>query len=77
MKPIVVKKANITAKSWTFILSVLPNRLNQDSPLRLASREDALVFGKRMFEPPLSVVKWSVVGSMDSPNFPFQKIASH
>ena len=79
MKPIVIKKGvnnNTTTKSWTFIVSVLPNRLNQDSPLRFASNKDALVFGKRMFEPPLSVVKWSCVASIESPNFPFQKIGT-
>ena len=68
-------------QSWTFLLSVLPNliskenraRLNQDSPLRLATREDAISFGKRMFEPPLSIIRWDIVGSQEAPNFPFKK----
>ena len=73
-------------QSWTFLLSIMPiliskedkraKRVNQDSPLRLATREDAISFGKRMFEPPLSVVKWSCVASIESPNFPFQKIGT-
>jgi hypothetical protein len=74
---------NITVKSWTFLLSILPGlireedrakRCNQDSPLRFASREEALAFGKRMFEPPLAVVNWSVVGSMEQLNFPLAAI---
>ena len=67
-------------KSWTFLLSV-PNyiagyhkgEINQDSPLRLATREDAISFGKRMFEPPLSIIRWDIVGSQEAPNFPFKK----
>jgi hypothetical protein len=52
-------------QSWTFLLSmnhmIIPDadkktRTNQDSPLRLATREDALAFGESMFEPPLSVL---------------------
>ena len=69
-------------KSWTFFLSVLPSlikiedraKLNQDSPLRLARQVYALAFGARMFEPPLSIVKWSIVGSQDAPNFPFKNL---
>lgn len=68
-------------QSWTFLLSILPNlfkpedrdKLIQDSPLRFASKEDALAFGKKVFEPPLSVVKWTIVSSQDTPNFPFKK----
>lgn len=69
-------------QSWTFLLSILPNLFRgedrntkpiQDSPLRFASQEDALAFGKKVFEPPLSVVKWSIISSQDAPNFPFKK----
>ena len=72
-----------TPKSWTFLLQInvgaiyisdWRSKLNQDSPLRLATREDAISFGKRMFEPPLSVAKWSIVGSQNEPNFPFKKL---
>jgi hypothetical protein len=68
-------------QSWTFLLSIMPiliskedkraKRVNQDSPLRLATREDAISFGKRMFEPPLSIIRWDIVGSQEAPNFPF------
>ena len=70
-------------QSWTFLLSIMPiliskedkraKRVNQDSPLRLATREDAISFGKRMFEPPLSIIRWDIVGSQEAPNFPFKK----
>ena len=71
-----------TPKSWTFLLQInvgaiyisdWRSKLNQDSPLRLATREDALEFGKRMFEPPLSIARWDIVGSQEAPNFPFKK----
>ena len=67
-------------KSWTFLLQInvgaiyisdWRSKLNQDSPLRLATREDAISFGKRMFEPPLSIIRWDIVGSQEAPNFPF------
>ena len=70
-------------QSWTFLLSIMPiliskedkraKRVNQDSPLRLATKEDAISFGKRMFEPPLSIIRWDIVGSQEAPNFPFKK----
>ena len=69
-----------TPKSWTFLLQInvgaiyisdWRSKLNQDSPLRLATREDAISFGKRMFEPPLSIIRWDIVGSQEAPNFPF------
>ena len=70
-------------QSWTFLLSIMPiliskedkraKRVNQDSPLRLATREDAISFGKRMFEPPLSIIRWDIVGSQEAPNFPCKK----
>ena len=69
-------------KSWTFLLQInvgaiyisdWRSKLNQDSPLRLATREDAISFGKRMFEPPLSIIRWDIVGSQEAPNFPFKK----
>jgi hypothetical protein len=70
-------------QSWTFLLSIMPiliskedkraKRVNQDSPLRLATREDAISFGKRIFEPPLSIIRWDIVGSQEAPNFPFKK----
>ena len=68
-------------KSWTFLLSssklcasyTTKGEINQDSPLRLATREDAISFGKRMFEPPLSIIRWDIVGSQEAPNFPFKK----
>ena len=66
------------SQSWTFLLSILPSlikledreKLIQDSPLHFSLQKDALAFGKRMFEPPLSVVKWTIVGSQGAPNFP-------
>ena len=71
-----------TPKSWTFLLQInvgaiyisdWRSKLNQDSPLHFARQVDALAFGQKVFEPPLSVAKWSIVGSMDAPNFPFKK----
>jgi hypothetical protein len=69
-------------KSWTFLLSVFPNliskenkaRLNQDSPLHFPTELAAYDFGKRMFEPPLSIIRWDIVGSQEAPNFPFKKL---
>jgi hypothetical protein len=69
-------------QSWTFLLSIMPilitkenrkARLNQDSPLYFARQVDALAFGQKVFEPPLSVAKWSTVASQKEPNFPFKK----
>ena len=68
-------------QSWTFLLSV-PNyiagyhkgEINQDSPLYFARQVDALAFGQKVFEPPLSVAKWSTVASQKEPNFPFNKL---
>jgi len=70
-------------QSWTFLLSINPmvvrtedraTKLNQDSPLRFASQEDAQTFGNKMFNEPLSVVKWTIVGSNNAPNFPFKNL---
>jgi hypothetical protein len=75
-----MKKIMDKPRSWTYLLQIDVGciyvqdwraKLNQDSPLRLATREAAVEFGKRMFEPPSSVVRWSIVGSQNAPNFPF------
>jgi len=71
-------------QSWTFLLTVNPmlirqedraTRSNQNSPLYLSSEDAALAFGKKMFEPPLSILKWSIVGSEKAPNFPFKNLS--
>jgi hypothetical protein len=69
--------------SWGFDLKINPEcvhvtnrtkeKMNQVSPLRFENSDEALAFGKRMFEPPLSVVEWTIAGSKDEPNFPFKK----
>ena len=68
---------NKIVKSWTFILQIFSSKTqkfeNHDSPLRIESKEAAIAFGEKMFEPPLTVNKWSIVGSMEAPNFPFKK----
>ena len=70
-------------KSWTFLLQInvgaiyisdWRSKLNQDSPLHFARQVDALAFGQKVFEPPLSVAKWSTVASQKEPNFPFNKL---
>ena len=70
-------------RSWTFNLEIdyhviheadRKNRLNQVSPLRFESKADAYEFGKKVFEPPLSVTKWTVVSSEQKPNFPLKKM---
>ena len=69
--------------SWGFDLKINPEcvyvtdrtkeKMNQVSPLRFRTSEEALAFGKRMFEPPLSIIRWDIVGSQEAPNFPFKK----
>jgi hypothetical protein len=69
--------------SWGFDLKINPEcvhvtdrtkeKMNQVSQLRFRTPDEALAFGKRMFEPPLSVVEWTIAGSNDAPNFPFDK----
>ena len=68
--------------SWTFNLEIdyrvlseanKKSRLNQVSPLRFKIKADAYEFGKKVFEPPLSVAKWIVVESESAPNFPLKK----
>ena len=69
--------------SWGFDLKINPEcvhvtdrtkeKMNQVSPLRFRTSEEALAFGKRMFEPPLSISEWAIMASRDKPNFPFDK----
>ena len=68
-------------KSWTFDLKIdyhvihetdWKTRLDQTSPLRFKTKSDAYEFGKKVFEPPLSVTKWTVIGSENAPNFPLK-----
>jgi hypothetical protein len=68
-------------RSWTFNLKIYyhvihetdrKTRLDQTSPLRFETKSEAFEFGKKVFEPPLSVVGWDVIGSNNTPNFPFK-----
>jgi hypothetical protein len=70
-------------RSWTFNLKIdyhvihetdWKTRIDQTSPLRFESKSDAFEFGKKVFEPPLSVVEWSVIGSDNKPNFPLKTL---
>ena len=70
-------------RSWTLSLQINVNaifvddwksKLNQFSPLYFASELAAYEWAKKIYEPPLSVSKWIVIGSDNAPNFPFKQL---